>query len=220
MAGDTIDRKEFMTTLSRACVGTCVCGAVLGAQLAVGAESGTRTQENKPAPAPQTGPGDKSAARAVRRLEFVDVWLPRFLSVMDRELDEPTRKRIMAANGKACFSAYRPELKVRSEPATPADIAAWVAQRGSSRGYSMDGDSIILQYMTSAETGQASPEGICLCPTAETQRAKVISPTFCWCSVGYVKEMHDRIFGRPVKVELIESILMGHPRCRFRITAV
>ena len=84
----------------------------------------------------------------------------------------------------------------------------------------MDGDSVVLQYMTSAETGQASPEGICLCPTAETQRAKVISPTFCWCSVGYVKEMHDRIFGRPVKVELIESILMGHPRCRFRITAV
>ena len=219
MAGDAIDRKEFMTALGRACVGTCVCGAVLQAELALAAESGA-PQENKPTPAPETRPGDKSPARAVKRLEFVDVWLPRFFSVIDRELDEPTRRRLMAANGKACFSAYRPDLKVRPEPATRADIAAWVAQRGTSRGYSMDGDSVILQYVTSAETGQSSSEGICLCPTAETQQAKVISPTFCWCSVGYVKEMHDRAFGRPVKVELIESVLMGRPRCRFRITAI
>jgi len=219
MAGDAIDRKEFMTALGRACVGTCVCGAVLQVELALAAESGA-PQENKPTPAPETRPGDKSPARAVKRLEFVDVWLPRFFSVIDRELDEPTRRRLMAANGKACFSAYRPDLKVRPEPATRADIAAWVAQRGTSRGYSMDGDSVILQYVTSAETGQSSSEGICLCPTAETQQAKVISPTFCWCSVGYVKEMHDRAFGRPVKVELIESVLMGRPRCRFRITAI
>ncbi len=82
----------------------------------------------------------------------------------------------------------------------------------------MDGDAIVMEFLGSAETGQASPEGVCLCPTAEAQGPKRISPTFCWCSVGYVKEMHERVFGRPVRVELLESVLMGHARCKFRIT--
>jgi hypothetical protein len=148
----------------------------------------------------------------------VDTWVPRFFRVLDAELDEATRRRIMAANGKACFSAYQPDLKPRPEPASRERVAAWVASRGAARGYAMDGDAVILEYVGSAETGNASPEGVCLCPTAEAQRAGSITPTFCWCSVGYVKEMHERVFGRPVSVELQQAVLMGHPRCRFRIT--
>jgi predicted hydrocarbon binding protein len=128
------------------------------------------------------------------------------------------RRKIMAANGKACFSAYRPDLKRRAEPATREIVEAWVARRGKAGGYSMDGDAVTFEYVGSAETGQSAQEGICLCPTAEAQGIKKISPTLCWCSVGYVKEMHERVFGRPVNVELITSVLMGSPRCRFRIT--
>lgn len=29
-------------------------------------------------------------------MEFVDSWVPRFFTVIDAELDEPTRRRIMA----------------------------------------------------------------------------------------------------------------------------
>ncbi len=216
--GDGIDRKEFMAILGRAGAGTCMCGAVLGAQLATGAATDVHAQENKAATPPQTKPGDTSPARAVKRLEFVDVWLPRFFGVMDAELDEPTRRRMMAANGKVCFSEYRPDLKRRAQPATREEIAALIARRGKAAGYSMDGDTIVFEYTGSAETGQASPEGVCLCAVAEAQRGKRMSPTFCWCSVGYVKEMHERVFGRPMKVELVQSVLMGHPRCRFHIT--
>jgi len=216
--GQTIDRKRFMSVLGRAGAGTCMCGAVLGAGLACAATIDTRPQESKRASAPQAKPGDISSTRAVKRMEFVDVWLPRFFRAMDAQLDEPTRRRVMAANGKACFSEYRPDLKRRAQPATREEIAAFVARRGKAGGYSMTGDTIVFEYTGSAETGQASPEGVCLCPVAEAQRAKRMSPTFCWCSVGYVKEMHERVFGRPLNVELVQSVLMGHPRCRFRIT--
>jgi len=159
MVRDTVDRKEFMTMLGRAGVGTCMCGAVLGARRAPGAGPGTEAQQNKPAPAPETKPGEKTTARAAKRMEFVDTWVPRFFTVMDAELDEPTRKRIMAANGKACFSAYQPDLKPRSEPATRETIAAWVAKRGKARGYSMDGDTIIMEYVGSAEAEFPSSSG-------------------------------------------------------------
>jgi hypothetical protein len=45
-----------------------------------------------------------------------------------------------------------------------------------------------------------------------------ISPTYCHCSVGYVKEMHERMFGKPVAAELEDSVLRGGRRCRFKIT--
>jgi hypothetical protein len=151
-------------------------------------------------------------------MEFVDGWVPRFFRVVDEQLDEPTRRRLMAANGKACFCAWAPDAKRRPEPASPERIEQWVKERGPTSGYSMKDGVVAFEYVGSAETGQAAPEGVCLCPAVEAQSAATMSPTYCWCSVGYVKEMHERIFGRPVDVELTQAVLTGHPRCRFRIT--
>lgn len=44
-----------------------------------------------------------------------------------------------------------------------------------------------------------------------------ISPTFCYCSAGYEKLHFDVIFGEPVKVEVLETLLKGDSRCRFSI---
>jgi hypothetical protein len=49
-------------------------------------------------------------------------------------------------------------------------------------------------------------------------KPKDLSRTFCLCSVGYVKAMHERTFGRSCEVELLDSVLYGGKRCRFRIT--
>jgi hypothetical protein len=214
-----MDRKRFIATLGRVGAATCACGAVQSMQAAFAADGQNPAETKKPAPEPPaTNPGETSVARAAKRMEFVDGWVPRFFKVVDEQLDEPTRKRLMVANGKACYSAFAPNQARRPEPATPERIKQWVAERGTSRGYSMDGDAIVMEYTSSAETGNTSGEGVCLCPTVEAQNAKTITPTYCWCSVGYVKEMHDRVFGRPVNVELVQSVLMGQKRCRFRIT--
>jgi hypothetical protein len=45
-----------------------------------------------------------------------------------------------------------------------------------------------------------------------------ISSTFCYCSAGYEKIRFDVIFGEPVEIELLESVLKGDPQCRFSIT--
>ncbi len=45
-----------------------------------------------------------------------------------------------------------------------------------------------------------------------------ISPVFCYCSGGFEKLRFDVIFGEPVEVELLESVLKGDQRCRFAIT--
>jgi len=44
-----------------------------------------------------------------------------------------------------------------------------------------------------------------------------ISPMFCYCSAGFEKLHFDVIFGEPVEVELLETLLKGDSRCSFAI---
>ncbi len=58
----------------------------------------------------------------------------------------------------------------------------------------------------------------CHCPlvrTAIRDGKPQISPMFCYCSGGYEKLHFEVIFGEPVEVELLESVLKGDRRCRF-----
>ncbi|NYT11386.1 MAG: hypothetical protein GKC03_02405 [Methanomassiliicoccales archaeon] len=44
-----------------------------------------------------------------------------------------------------------------------------------------------------------------------------ISPTYCYCGGGFYKSNWERVIGRPVRVELMESVLRGDDVCKFRI---
>jgi hypothetical protein len=46
---------------------------------------------------------------------------------------------------------------------------------------------------------------------------ETISPTYCQCSKGFVQRMWERVLGRPVRVEVLETALTGAEECRFRI---
>lgn len=60
----------------------------------------------------------------------------------------------------------------------------------------------------------------CHCPFArESIRAgsPEISPNWCYCSGGFAKHPYEVLFGRPLRVELLQSVLKGDPVCRFAI---
>ena len=221
MNKESINRKEFMTALGKFSAGTCLCAAAAGMHAAFGSQDSPPKSAQAPPP-PQdldrTKPGEKSVARAAKRMAFGDEWLPRFFATMDRTLDEQSRRKLMEANGKACFAAFAGPPKTQPGPDAFEKFKAWIEEKGKDRGYSIEGRVISFEFTSSAETGQSSAESICLCPMAEAQTSKTLSPTFCLCSVGYVQEMHERVLGRPVEVELVDSVLRGGKRCRFRMT--
>lgn len=223
MKDKALSRKEFMASLGRFGAGTCLCAAAASMHAAFAGQTGAQKPTQTPAPPKPvegTKPGEKSVERAAKRMEFGDGWLRRFFGAVDETLDEPSRKRLMMANGKACYAAYAGPAKEQPGPDALEKFRSWVAEKGKDRGYAIEGPVISFAFIGSAETGQASAENICLCPMAEAQKPGAFSPTYCLCSVGYVKEMHERILGRPVEVELVDSVLRGGPRCKFRMTVV
>lgn len=199
----TLDRKELFASAGKVGVATCLCA--LGA---------TRLLAE---PNPETAPGAATAARAVKRMEFSDLWVRRFMSVLDRTLDEGTRTKVMVANGTACFREW---IASQGQTVKPVPFETWAARvkgRPPDGSVRVEGNIIFWEYTGSAETGAASPEGVCLCPMVESKPAG-LSRTFCQCSVGYVKESFEQRFARPVTVELLDSVLYGGKRCKFKIT--
>ena len=200
-----ISRSEFLRSAGKICLGSCLCA---------GGAPYLQAQEQA-----GTEPGDRTAQRAVKRMEFVDIWIKRFMGVIDSSLDEATRKNIMMTNGKICYQDW---IKSQGRRIEPMDFETWAAdvssriQDGSIR---VEGNVVYFQYMGSAETGKASPESVCLCPMVESKPAG-LSSTYCLCSLGYVKEMFEQKFGRNMDIELLDSVLNGGRRCRFKITVL
>jgi len=46
----------------------------------------------------------------------------------------------------------------------------------------------------------------------------VTNPSLCNCTVGYTKQIFETLFGKPVKVKLMKSILNGDSICKQRIS--
>jgi hypothetical protein len=59
----------------------------------------------------------------------------------------------------------------------------------------------------------------CFCPIGQAamRYGYTLSQMFCNCSVGYTRQLWEGIFQKPVHVEIVESLLRGHARCRFEI---
>ncbi len=207
----SMNRKEFLSGAGKACACSCVCALAANLGSMKAQDSAKQTEEKAKGKAAKK-------PRSQERMEFTEKWAVRFFNVLDTNLDEQARKKLMMANGKACLLAWQKETnqQPRKEPVTLERFAKLVKEKGTS-DYRVEGNTIYFQYTSAAETGLPSPENHCLCPMVETKPAG-LSPTFCFCSLGYVKEMHEQLFKKPVQVELLSSVLRGDPRCKFKIT--
>lgn len=206
MIDQSMNRKQFLTNVGKVCMGGCACA--LAASMA-----GLHAQETPPA----SPPPEPKPSRNDTRMAFAEGWLTRFFTVFDENLDPATRRKIMMANGRACYLNWIKETNQQIKPVTLERLKAFIASDGNDGSYQLDGDAIIFQYMNAAETGQAAKEDACLCPLVESKPAG-LSSTYCLCSVGYVKVMHEKLLDRPVDIELLDSVLMGGKRCKFKIT--
>jgi hypothetical protein len=203
-----MNRKDFLAGVGRACACSCACAlaAILSPANAQDIKEGA---ENNPETKSVKKP------RSEERMDFTERWAVRFFSVLDDNLDAPTRRKIMTANGRACLLSWQKSTNqnLRTEAMTLEDFSKQLKEKAST-DYQIDGHTLYFQYPSA---GSSSSRRHCLCPMVETKPAG-LSPTFCLCSLGYVQEMHEQIFKRRVEVELLSSVLRGDPECRFKIT--
>jgi hypothetical protein len=209
---DSMDRKEFIGRSLRVAAGLgLACPCVAGAEETPGS---TGRAEGAPASCGKTAGDYPHATTFEERSEFAKSWVGRFVRLLDERLDEKTRRELMEANGRVCATgAYGPPDPTRF--VTTDELVKSLAAHVGDENCRREGSVVYFTYRQNRR-GLRIADGYCLCPVVE-DGPKDLSPTYCQCSVGYVGYMFERSLGRPVRVELLESLRRGGQACRFAV---
>jgi hypothetical protein len=193
-------RKDFLKSI----IG-CGCGIALlsASRAAVGEDSSCSS----------TSP-DPRFNTCQKRMDQGQIVIKRIISKLDEQLDQPTRERIMEACGRICHDNATPNQK---RVPTAAEARGFLDHMRSHYQAEVAGDETIVyfEYRNNPQ-GLNTADGYCLCPIFEIP-PKDVSSTYCNCSRGYVAAIFEQGLGKPAKVELVESVLRGGKRCRFKV---
>lgn len=128
--------------------------------------------------------------------------------ILDHELTEAQKTTIFESLGRECARQFR--------------SITFDKYKGDIEGFlhsiqSLDGWVERVEHDKNAGTIRiVDRAGKCTCPLV---KAGLTPDVQCKCTLGWQKETYSAILGRPVDVELEESILRGGKRCVFRIRA-
>lgn len=160
-----------------------------------------------------------SETPAWRKMEKAGLWIKDLMEHIDAVLDQETKIKLMQACGRSCF-IHTFGVADENEPA-PEERERYL-QLLESRGFKLrrEGDVITFSFNWGRNhqnpTGLVMSDGYCMCPQVESGPPG-LSPSYCYCSTGYVKESFERTLGKPVKVELLDSLKMGGKDCVFKV---
>ncbi len=197
-----MNRKEFLSKTAK--LGSC-CGVIMFFQSLT---------------APLDGPvqgAESGTDECQRRRRFAVQWIQWMMASVDEVLDPEAAGRLMEANGYACHvNAYPPRKKENPAYPTPDEWVAGAQRYVGKENCRREENRIYFNYFRNPK-GLRVEDGYCLCPLLEDE-PKQISPSYCRCSVGYVREMMHQALGKEVHVELKESLRSGGKGCKFVIT--
>lgn len=188
MAGMT--RSEFV----RCCAaGTCSCVA-----LAVTAPTTALAQSGNP-----------ELDRLKWQLEASRIRYAKLLGILDQNLDEATRKKILDNLGRECARQFRGRTFDKYKGDIQGFLKSIQAPDGWVEKVEYDEQAGTIRIFDRSPT--------CTCPLV---KEGLTSDEQCNCTLGWQKETYSAILGRPVEAFLEKSILRGDKGCVFRIQVV
>jgi predicted hydrocarbon binding protein len=129
------------------------------------------------------------------------------MDVLDREVDEDTRRAIMEACGRHCIGAstLRTARRLHQEAQDLDELLSRLNAAHIGGGHlRREGNVIHAAYDR------------CYCGSVNRAR-EPLSATYCTCSCGWYRQLFETLLEQPVEVDLLASIAQGDERCRFLI---
>jgi hypothetical protein len=136
--------------------------------------------------------------------EFIKAWLSDLMAAIQREPDPAIRSRLVSACGRACFERH--EFKRNWAVAGRGDVGKLIEALKANFEVWRDGDEVHIRY-------GAVSKG-CYCPAAK-YRPAAPDDVHCHCSQGSHQAVWQTALGRPVRVDIVESVRRGGRTCRF-----
>jgi effector-binding domain-containing protein len=73
------------------------------------------------------------------------------------------------------------------------------------------------QAHAQAQTDAEKRRAYCFCPIVRNRLDQGMSTTFCYCGSGWFRRQWEGALGKPVRIEIVKSIVKGDDVCQFAI---
>ena len=185
-------RSDFLRTSSQ-----FACASYVALVLAPHA-----TAADAPAPATPPTPVDDALKKAQAENQFINNWLTDLFDTIDAELDRPTQLKLIEGCGRGCFRRHK--FKTDIAEAGKGDAEKLIAAYRKNFGIRREGDDVHITY--------GREKNSCFCPAARNRPARP-NDLHCECTRATHQAVFETALGRPIKVELVETVRRGGQRC-------
>jgi len=135
---------------------------------------------------------------------FVENWLSDLLESMERNLDRDTRVRLIEGCGKACFNRHKFKQDIAEKG--KGDLNKLIEAYKQNFEIWKEDNKVHIRY---GEVSQA-----CYCPAAKYRPPKP-NDLHCECTRMTHQTIFETALGRPIRVEVAESLRRGGKTCHF-----
>ncbi len=136
--------------------------------------------------------------------EFIQNWLTDLMNTIDKELDDETKKKLMAGCGKGCYDRHKFKQDISAQGKGSVDNLIEAYKKNFEIWKAEDG--VHIRY------GKVSKR--CYCPVANRRPVRD-NDIFCECTRATHQTVFETALARPVKAEVLESLRRGGKTCHF-----
>jgi len=183
-----MNRKEFLQKSFQSGLGCCAFWAL-----------------NRDTPA-SASPSPAEESQTQFEKEFVQNWLSDLLDTMDTVLDRETQVKLMEGCGRGCFRRFK--LKQDIAQQGKGDLQKLIEAYKKNYEIWQEGNLVHIRY------GEVSNR--CYCPAANYRPAKP-RDVHCECTRATHQTIFETALGRPIKVEIAETLRRGGKTCHFLV---
>ncbi len=146
-------------------------------------------------------------------------WVKGAMEKLDELVDEKTRFQIMENCGYKCSminNGVIERAKARRKKYRSMDDFLMAEQKHPITGTRLEriGNTLYQYYTPQSFTRPMR----CYCALLRGLPAdEKVSITYCHCSQGFVGKLWEKVLERPVKVDLIQSVVTGAHECKFEV---
>jgi len=141
------------------------------------------------------------------RLTFIQNWVTDLMDTLDAEFDEPTKIKLMSGCGRGCYRRFqfKQDVAIKGKGSVANLVNAYQANFEAWR----EGNTVHIRY------GEINKFG-CYCPAANYRPGKP-KDIQCYCTRATHQTIWETALGKPVQIEILQTVRRGDPTCHFLV---
>lgn len=144
-----------------------------------------------------------------RELKFIQNWVSDLMETLDTEFDEPTKIKLMSGCGRGCFNRFqfKKDIAIKGKGSVDKLIESYKA---NFEAWREGEDKVHIRF------GAVNTNG-CYCPAAKYRPGKPKTDIHCYCTRATHQAIWETALGKPVAVDILQTVRRGDPTCHFLV---